>query len=212
MRSFVKFLSFYALSLSQVAFLPILFCLISNNTFTIPSFALFDGAAIKSTNLSSESITAATIYSETSTPQQKPITRYFEENVEERFGIRYIHDTQFHPEVKDMLSKYNVKEDRFYEAVSSLPTTPLLRDFIDGKIPTKRRLYTKFVSEDKGFGCFSDLPIKKGEPVVLYAGLVTKNPTSDYSWWYPSQFYDPEFGRYMELGVDSHKVGNMARF
>ncbi|KAJ3126271.1 hypothetical protein HK098_007743 [Nowakowskiella sp. JEL0407] len=195
--------------------LPVFLSLICSDLFTSPwnlyeSIKLQQISPISDLNLSSPISMMATPNQPLS--QHPEETRYYTKDLESHFKIRLVEYTTDHPDLSPMLSNHDIRTDQFYDPESSLPTTAKLRSFISKTTKTNPSLYAKHVSKEKGFGCFSDTPIRNGDPVVLYAGMILKNPTSDYSWWYPSTFYDHETGRYMELGIDSAKVGNIARF
>lgn len=75
-----------------------------------------------------------------------------------------------------------------------------------------QRFYVKFIDENKGFGLFSQVPIRKNDVLGLYTGVITSEfDDTDYLWTYPSVIKDKN-GRQVEVGIDAKYSGNWFRF
>jgi hypothetical protein len=134
---------------------------------------------------------------------------FFSDTLEQYFPIRLTHKSIDYDEViYTILGNRNIENDSWYSKLVD-ERTPALQYFVSNNFDSNKRLYVQYISQEKGFGVYSTLPILKGQPVVECTGTIANmmGVQSQYSWWYPGNF-----DLRLQLGVDASVRGNIARF
>lgn len=98
------------------------------------------------------------------------------------------------------------------------PLAGKVADFFE-KLPHRKddKMYVKWESKETGFGLYTKDPIRKGDIVDLYPGILdadweylSEDKDTDYMWVYPSETGNYTHG--VSFGVDGREKGSYLRF
>lgn len=134
-----------------------------------------------------------------------------------QFGVIPLHKTIVDSAVAALVAAHDIRQDPAYlneqEEVERMAAK--YGALIEEGTANDDRFYAAWTGPEKGYGMFPRVPIKAGDCVGVYAGVITNGSmASAYAWGYNSDRqiqteYDPDG---LGLVVDSEKMGNMLRF
>ncbi|KAJ3359658.1 hypothetical protein GGF32_009108 [Allomyces javanicus] len=129
-------------------------------------------------------------------------------------GVDPIHHLAIDPDVQRYIATHDVTTDRSFTDNPDEMTKRVRKygAWIERGTTLDQRYYVAYTDDVRGFGLFAASPIRKGDVLGVYAGVLTsRSHTTDYEWSYPSEIRD-EAGNTMELGIDAKDRGNWFRF
>ncbi|KNE55096.1 hypothetical protein AMAG_01030 [Allomyces macrogynus ATCC 38327] len=144
----------------------------------------------------------------------KPPHRFTMEHFLSHFGVEPIHHLAIDPAIQRFIAVHDVTTDKsFVDSPDEM--TKRVRKYgawIERGTSLDQRFYVAYTDDVRGFGLFAASPIRKGDVLGVYAGVLTnQSHTTDYEWSYPSDIRD-EAGNTMNLGIDAKDRGNWFRF
>ena len=147
-------------------------------------------------------------------------TEYTLADFEHIFHVTPIREVEETAEATKLLNQNNVWEEKEYNDnfKSIAPLAGKVADFFEN-LPHRQdnKMYVKWESKETGFGLYTRVPIKKGDIVDVYAGILDadweylgEDRDTDYMWVYPSETGNYTHG--VSFGVDARVKGNYLRF
>jgi len=147
-------------------------------------------------------------------------TEYTLADFEHIFHVIPIRDIEETEEATKLLNQNNVWEEKeYYDNFKNIaPLAGKVADFFEN-LPHRQdnKMYVKWESKETGFGLYTRVPIKKGDIVDVYAGILDadweylgEDRDTDYMWVYPSETGNYTHG--VSFGVDARVKGNYLRF
>lgn len=126
---------------------------------------------------------------------------------EKYLGMRYLDESEIEEEKLKNRTKadlnnpdiYKSNEDRYGKQVQ------------DGYLAD---IYVKFINDTMGYGVFANSPIKSGELIGEYTGVIRNSSNSKdgaWSWSYPNEIYKKDL-HIPIISVDGKYAGNGLRF
>lgn len=152
---------------------------------------------------------------QTAAAQSKSDLRFTMDEFHSHLAVYPIHQQVTDPAIAHLIDAHDYATDERYKNNEAALET-LVRKyqyFLDMGGAHDKRFYVKYMDEIKGFGLFTSVPIRKGDVLGEYTGVLTNTSwTTDYVWNYPSQITDPATGKVLDLGIDAKLQGNWFRF
>lgn len=133
-----------------------------------------------------------------------------------QFNVVPVHKVEVDPSVAALLASHKVENDPAYLEDPEHYEDAVRRysQVVEFGTGSDTRFYVAWTGPERGYGMFPRVPIVAGEPLGVYAGVVTNNSmNSAYAWGYNSdkQIKDEE-GNLVGLVIDGRDRGNMLRF
>lgn len=127
--------------------------------------------------------------------------------LENYLGLRFLPKPEIRAEALKNRSKNDLKNPDIYASDEKIYGELL-------KNGPHANIYVKFISNEIGYGLFANAPIKKGELIDEYTGIIqNKSDTNDstWAWSYPVSIYKDELGL-SPINIDGKYAGNALRF
>ena len=141
--------------------------------------------------------------------------KYFRDDFEKKFGITYLE----HNVIRDeRLKKWDVYKDKEYTI------NPGLNDRLEERYGALIKeaycapMSIQLVNRQVGYGAYAESPIKKGQMVCEYVGVIEPEIYGEdnlYLWDYPTVLHElTPAGRKKKIAfcINAEKKGNVARF
>jgi SET domain-containing protein len=140
------------------------------------------------------------------------VSRSLSKDFEANFGVRYLPQLEYadwrvERHIKKLCA-YALKKDRVGQLALWLGKLHA-KELAEGRIPD---IEIEWISEEMGYGAFTNRPIKKWEFVGEYTGIVRRRRwvfpnLNDYCFMYPREWISHRL-----YTIDSEKEGNFTRF
>lgn len=144
--------------------------------------------------------------------------KIYQKDFETSFKLQYLK----HNKINDArLLDWDITKDKEYTINPGL--NDRLTEKYGGliKIGYQAPMFVKWINAKVGYGAYADAPLKKGDMVIEYTGILEQDtPLLDddnlYLWSYPTIMYQTEPGKKrrkkIEFCINAEKAGNFARF
>lgn len=127
--------------------------------------------------------------------------------LENHLGVRFLAQPEIRIEAIKNRSKSDLKIPNLYEKDEIKYADQLRNGYLAD-------IYVKFISDEIGYGLFANGPIKKGDLIAEFTGIIqNESDTNDstWAWAYPYTAYNDGLGL-SPMNVDGKYAGNALRF
>ncbi|KAK9766389.1 hypothetical protein K7432_004556 [Basidiobolus ranarum] len=121
------------------------------------------------------------------------------------------------PNIERFLDSHDITTDSEYpeyvdDEASLIYLAQKYGPFIEKGTANDKRMYVRWVDDDRGYGLYSSINIPGGSVLGVFGGVITNESyTTDYMWSYKGNVLDDQ-GNKIDLGIDAKAYGNWFRF
>ncbi|KAI9223591.1 hypothetical protein BC828DRAFT_375552 [Blastocladiella britannica] len=138
-----------------------------------------------------------------------------EDDFDAHLMVQPVHHLEVDPEIQALVDAHDITTDATYVEDPEEMDWRVRRygAAVERGSKGDKRFFVQFTDAVRGYGLFAKVPIRKGDILGSYAGLLTNNSfTTDYVWTYLSDIRDPATGEVLDLSIDAKVRGNWFRY